>query len=351
MNLTTSSSSSSSSSDSDYDESFQTKKPRTLQERIDAGYFTDVEFKKRFRFSKESVGHIVDLIKGDIEYLDTRGSPLSPRQQVMIALRYYATGSFQIIISDLFGVNQSTICRTVHKVSRAIAKLSSHYIKMPPESEISSCMASFYKLKKMPQVIGCIDGTHIPIIYPGGDNAELYRNRKGYFSINVQAICDSNSKFINLVARWHGSAHDQTIFNFSSIKQRFENNEFNGGILLGDSGYGCKRYLLTPYRNPNTLAQKRYNKAHCGTRVCIETTFGRWKKRFPILFNKSRIDIQNLLTIIVSTAILHNIAIELNDPCDFDDIQIQNDDDLMPTAPQFRNEDTTLRDWMTSTFV
>ena len=42
----------------------------------------------------------------------------------------------------------------------------------------------------IPGVVGLIDCTHIPIISPGGDNAELFRNRKGYFSINVQAICD-----------------------------------------------------------------------------------------------------------------------------------------------------------------
>lgn len=39
-------------------------------------------------------------------------------------------------------------------------------------------------------VVGLIDFTHIPIISPGGDNAELFRNRKGFFPINMQAICD-----------------------------------------------------------------------------------------------------------------------------------------------------------------
>ena len=60
----------------------------------------------------------------------------------------------------------------------------------------------------IPGVVGLIDCTHIPIISPGGDNAELFRNRKGYFSINVQAICDLELKLTNVVVRWPGSTHD-----------------------------------------------------------------------------------------------------------------------------------------------
>ena len=47
--------------------------------------------------------------------------------------------------------------------------------------------------------------------------------------------------------------------------------------------YACSKYLLTPYRNTDTPAKERYNEALCRTRVCVEMTFGRWKRRFGIL--------------------------------------------------------------------
>jgi hypothetical protein len=50
----------------------------------------------------------------------------------------------------------------------------------------------------------------------GGEDAEIYRNRKEFFSINVQAICDSD-----------------TIFNDSNIKARFDAGEMRNCILLG----------------------------------------------------------------------------------------------------------------------
>ena len=43
-----------------------------------------------------------------------------------------------------------------------------------------------------PKVLGCIDGSDIPIIAPS-TYEPLYVNRKGYHSINVQAI-NSNCK-------------------------------------------------------------------------------------------------------------------------------------------------------------
>jgi nuclease HARBI1 len=45
---------------------------------------------------------------------------------------------------------------------------------------------------KMPGIGGCIDCTHIKIQNPGGPDGEVFRNRKGYFSLNVQ-VCLQDS--------------------------------------------------------------------------------------------------------------------------------------------------------------
>lgn len=142
-----------------------------------------------------------------------------------------------------------------------------------------------------------------------GDNAEYFRNRKGYFFINVQAIINKNLEFTDIVARWPGSVHDSTIFNNSRIRALFEAGTFGDGILLGDSGYPLRSYLITPLLNPRSRAEQLYNESHIRTRNIIERTFGIWKRRFPVMALGLRFQkVENILPVIVATAVLHNIA-------------------------------------------
>lgn len=108
--------------------------------------------------------------------------------KLLIALRFYATGSFLESIGDMFGVSKSTVCDVVAEVSYLIAlKLRNRFIRLPGnELEILNAKTLFHRIGGFPLVIGAIDGTHIRVTSFGGQNAELYRNRKGYFSLNCQ---------------------------------------------------------------------------------------------------------------------------------------------------------------------
>ncbi len=82
-----------------------------------------------------------------------------------------------------------------------------------------------------------------------------FRNRKGYCSINVQVVCDEKAHITNIVARWPGSTHDSRIFDNSHLCALLEIHAFQGH-LVGDNGYPCRAYLLTPILNPSMPAEK-----------------------------------------------------------------------------------------------
>ena len=75
-----------------------------------------------------------------------------------------------------------------------------------------------------------------------------------------------------------------------------------------------KPYLLTHYRQPASTPQSNYNYAHKKTRVTIEQTFGRWKRRFHCLYGELRMTPEKVCMIIVACAVLHNMAIMWKQP-------------------------------------
>lgn len=88
--------------------------------------------------------------------------------QLLCALRFYATGSQLLACGDFIGVHESTACRTVHKVTDAIARLYKEFIFMPTtEEEQRQAAMDFYRISSFPRVLGAIDCTHIRMKSPG----------------------------------------------------------------------------------------------------------------------------------------------------------------------------------------
>ena len=60
---------------------------------------------------------ITNLVAGDISHNTQRNHALLPLHQVLIALRFYASGSFLQVIGDTFVVDKSTVSRVITAVS------------------------------------------------------------------------------------------------------------------------------------------------------------------------------------------------------------------------------------------
>lgn len=316
--------------------------PRVIRDRTNLfDALSQSEFKDKFRLSKQTVRHLYDLIGENIEPQTGRNKSISGMQQILITLRFYATGAFQQVVGDaLGGIHKSTICRVIRRVTHYIAHLRRQYIQMPnTAAQRQATKFNFFMLNGFPGVIGAIDCTHIKILSPGGQHAELFRNRKGFFSINTQMVCDASLKIMNVIARWPGSVHDSTIFNDSALCALLEEGHFASDYLIGDKGYACKSYLLTPFLNPNTPSEVAYNHAHAATRNVVERCFGVLKRRFPVLSLGIRLKMNTTVAVIVACAVLHNIAVEQHEEIDDNIIDL----DEVPVDNVARNENTAVR--------
>ncbi len=71
----------------------------------------------------------------------------------------------------------------------------------------------------------------------------------------MQAVCDSNKKFIDVSCGWPGSMHDSRVFGMSSLSRGLE--ERLRGLpnyhILGDSAYTLGIHLMKPFTDNGHL--------------------------------------------------------------------------------------------------
>ena len=196
-----------------------------------------------------------------------------------------ASNTYQQATAETFKVSQPTVSRCIIAAINKLVDKASDFIRFH-KSDVGKrrIQDGFSSIAGFPSVVGCIDDTHIRILRPSEDESQYVR-RKGDHSINVQVICDNKCKFMQISAKWPGSTNDSFILKISNVWPAFENGNFNyTGIILGDSAYPLRKWLITPLRetknNPLRIA---YNTSLCKTRVLIEQAFGRSKRRWGIL--------------------------------------------------------------------
>ncbi|XP_051170506.1 putative nuclease HARBI1 [Leptopilina boulardi] len=182
----------------------------------------------------------------------------------------------------------------------------------------------FENMAGIPDVIGAVDGCHIPISAPT-DHPESYINRHDYHSILLQGICDHERRFTDVFAGCCGSLHDARVLQRSPINQESTDhyNDYfpNQTHILGDKAYTPQFNVLPPYKDYGNLTpvQRNFNFLHSQTRQIIERTFALLLSRFRRLKYLYLQNIEYAALNVLACCCLHNLCLNLNDELDDDD--------------------------------
>ena len=146
--------------------------------------------------------------------------PVSVEQRIAVTVWKLATNAEYRTLAALFGLGRSTVGRIVIETCDAIAThLLSKYVSVPAGNKLKEIVKGFETCLGFPQAAGAIDGTHIVIIRPD-DCASDYYNRKGQYSIIMQAMVDFRGLFLDVYIGWPGKVHDARVFANSSLYRR-----------------------------------------------------------------------------------------------------------------------------------
>ncbi len=153
---------------------------------------------------------------------------------VYLSLRHYASGTFHKVMADLGHVSKTSMSYILRDVSECIASKANKYISFPIDNEkLNQIKSDFYNMAKFPQVVGAIDGSLISIRCPAGPDEKKFVGRKSeHHTINIQAIVDSNRRFLNVIAKFSGSTNDSYIWNACELKHYFDEGIIDGILLV-----------------------------------------------------------------------------------------------------------------------
>lgn len=202
------------------------------------------------------------------------------------------------------------------RVAEALSYKASRYIRMPCLlAEKEKVTKEFYDLAHMPQVIGAVN--HMQIKCKRLKWNGTIQEQKQEDILYIQIVSDANLKIRDLDCHMVKSTGNiktpSDIFAQSRIKERFEQNEFRGRLLLGESVLKCSAHLYTPLSYAVTLAEQAFNNAQRLTYEPARQCLKLWQQRFGILNDEFKGSPNTVRHIIVALVLLHNMAVEWED--------------------------------------
>ena len=128
------------------------------------GWWRITELVHRYWLPGECIVELCQLLAAPLKRstATARSSSLTASMQVLVTLRFYATGSMQRVADDLYGIgiSQPSVSRCVLAVSKLLTCNASTYVNFPTDDATQyKAMADFYKTAAFPSVLGCMDGT------------------------------------------------------------------------------------------------------------------------------------------------------------------------------------------------
>ncbi|XP_061486131.1 uncharacterized protein LOC133386491 [Rhineura floridana] len=271
-----------------------------------------------FRMTRATLYETADLLRPHLERQGTNmRSAIPVEKRLAVAVWWLATMECYWEVAVNFGLGKSTIGEIVVEVCLAIEHvLLSRTVNIGNPQEI---MNGFLKMG-FPQVVGVVDGCHIPIMAPAGQGEE-YINRKGFYSILLQGTCDHTGRFINIEVGWSGRNHDSFVFHNSAIFQAMDAGLFVPGnpsitirgvlvppLILADAPYPMHRWLMKPYGGHLDNFQMGFNRVFNRCRNVVERSFGRLKSRWRRLTARLPVAEENYVSVVTSCVVLHNIC-------------------------------------------
>ncbi|KAJ9536190.1 hypothetical protein OSB04_un000629 [Centaurea solstitialis] len=286
-------------------------------DKYNSADFPETEFRKAFRMGKDTFELICNELTSAIAKENTMLRDAVPvRQRVAVCIWRLATGESLRLVSKRFGLGISTCHKLVLEVCSAIKDvLMPKYLQWPNEDSMRVISNEFDSISGIPNVVGSMYTTHIPIIAPKVNVSAYFNKRhtekrqKTCYSVTIQGVVDPSGVFTDVCIGWPGSMPDDQVLENSALYQRANGGLLKGVWIVGGCGYPLMDWVLVPYKQPHlTWTQHAFNEKIGDIQKVSKDAFGRLKGRWSCLQKRTEMKLQDLPVVLGACCVLHNIC-------------------------------------------
>ena len=212
--------------------------------------------------------------------------------------------------------------------------LKDDYFKFPQsKEEWLEISRGVYDKWQFPNCIGAMDGKHISIKCPKGDGSTFF-NYKGFHSIVLLGLVDSEYKFIFTDIGCQGRISDGGVFRNTELYNRLVSNELNlpdpmelpesqnpawnftgesicaPFVKVGDEAFSLNKHLMKPYvKNELDNSKRIFNYRLSRFRRSSENAFGIIAARFRTVSSPINLAPEKVIKLVLAIAVLHNFLL------------------------------------------
>ena len=223
-----------------------------------------------------------------------------------------------------FGISPADACRAFFAVCKAVTDNLGHLFELRTDSEM---VVVGFGWSSLPNCFGVLGLAKFAI------ESEIL-GKNGF--LIVQALVDSEGRFLDVSAGWPSTLKPETILRQSKLFLEVEESKellqgpsyklSDGSLIpqyvLGESCFPLLPWLLTPYNRVNeedsfSSAERAFNCAHNRAMGLVGDAFGRVRGRWQLLSVSRKWKegcVEYLPFVIVTGCLLHNFLIKRNEP-------------------------------------
>ena len=265
---------------------------------------------------------------------------ISPKEKLCVTLEFLASGTLQRHLASIYRISKQHVGPIIEETCKVISEVLKHlYLEHLNEETWVRIGNDFNKKWNFPNVAGTIDGKHIGIKSPNNSTSCFY-NYKGFHSIVLMAVADSNYRFIYADIGSYGSEGDSTVFqrcDFGNMLhqrklnlpgEQLINGKYIPYVFLADDAFPLHRNIMKPFKpqlkgQPITDSERIFNYRLSRARRCVENAFGILSARWICLARTLFLNPDRAQKVVSACCSLHNYLLKASRdeycPLGFDD--------------------------------